>query len=88
MTIVRVNPEQVGHALREEAMEQVSSAAGELLLDFSSVARVDADGVRALEELARLADVRSVKVALGGVNMDIYKVLKLMKLTGCFTFRN
>jgi hypothetical protein len=42
--------------------------------------------VRALEELAALADAKSVKVVLRAVNVDIYRVLKLMKLTGRFSF--
>ena len=39
-----------------------------------------------MEELAGLADARSVKVVLRAVNTDIYRVLKLLKLTERFTF--
>jgi hypothetical protein len=36
--------------------------------------------------LAGLADERSVKVVLRSVNVDIYRVLKQLKLTERFTF--
>jgi anti-anti-sigma regulatory factor len=50
------------------------------------VAWIDGNVVRALEELADLADGRSVKVALRAVNVDIYRVLKQLKLTERFCF--
>jgi anti-anti-sigma regulatory factor len=64
----------------------VNRAEGEAVLDFSSVLRIDANAVRALEELAGLADDRSVKVVLRAVNMDIYMVLKLLRLAERFSF--
>ena len=39
-----------------------------------------------LEELASIADDKAVKLVLRGVNVDIYKVLKLVKLTSRFSF--
>jgi anti-anti-sigma regulatory factor len=83
---IPVDPEGVFHALRQEAVEAVNRAEGEVVLDFSSVLRIDANAVRALEELANLADGRSVKVVLRGVNMDIYMVLKLLRLAERFRF--
>ncbi len=58
------------------------------MLDFSSVRRIDSTALRALEEFARLADEKAVKVVLCGVNVDVYKVLKLVKLTRQFSFVN
>jgi anti-anti-sigma regulatory factor len=52
------------------------------------VSRVDPAAVRALEDIARVADEKNVKVVLRGVNVDVYKVLKLMKLTRRFSFVN
>ena len=49
--------------------------------------RIDSDVVKALEELAGLADESSVKVVLRAVNMDIYRVLKLLKLAPRFSFQ-
>ena len=51
---------------------------GEVTLDFSSVRRIDPGALRAMEELARMADEKDVKVVLRGVNVDVYKVLKLV----------
>jgi hypothetical protein len=42
--------------------------------------------VRPEPPLARVADEKAVKVALRGVNVDVYKVLKLVKLTRRFSF--
>ncbi|MGD0775239.1 MAG: STAS domain-containing protein [Candidatus Solibacter sp.] len=70
----------------QEAVEKVNGAQSEVIVDFSAVPRIDGNAVRALEELAALADAKSVKVVLRAVNVDIYRVLKLMKLTGRFSF--
>jgi anti-anti-sigma regulatory factor len=71
-----------------EAGEKLDGTEGEAVLDFSSVRRIDSAGVRAFEELARVADEKNVKVVLRGVSVDVYKVLKLIKLTGRFSFAN
>ena len=56
------------------------------ILDFSSIARLDAAGLRALEDLAAAADQKSIKLTLRGANVAVYKVLKLTKLTRRFSF--
>lgn len=71
-----------------EAGEKLDGTEGEVFLDFSSVRRIDSNALRAIEELARIADEKSVKVALRGVNIDVYKVLKLVKLARRFSFEN
>jgi anti-anti-sigma regulatory factor len=85
---VPLDPAHVADALRQEAVEKVNAAEGEVVLDFSAVDRIDANAVRAMEELVDLADSRSVKVGLRAVNTDVYKVLKLMKLAQRFCFLN
>ena len=84
---IKVDPERVVHTLQQEAVEKVNAAEGGVVLDFSGVPRIDSSVVRALEELAALADDRSVKVMLRAVNMDIYRVLKLLKLTPRFSLQ-
>ena len=61
---------------------------GEAVLDFSAVLRIDSAALRALEDFARVADDKGVKVLLRGTNVDVYKVLKLVKLTQRFYFVN
>lgn len=85
---IQLGPEHVADALRHEAVEKVNAAGSEVVLDFAAVARIDANAVGAMEELANLADTRSVKVVLRAVNTDVYKVLKLMKLAQRFCFLN
>jgi len=72
----------------EEAREKLNDAEGEVLLDFSGVRRIDPRGLRAIEDFANTADQKSVRVALRGVNVDVYKVLKLARLTPRFAFVN
>jgi len=72
----------------QEALERVDGGGGEVVLDFSSVDRVDAGALKVMEKLAAAADEKSVKVGLRGVNVRTYKALKLMKLAGRFSFQN
>jgi len=84
---LNIDEARVVAALRE-AGEKLDGSEGEAVLDMASVGRIDSGAVRALEELARVADEKSVKIVLREVNVDVYKVLKLMKLTGRFSFVN
>ncbi len=84
---LKVDEERVVQALHE-ATEKLDSVEGELALDFSSVQRIDSKDLRAMAEFADMADNRSVKVVLRGVNLGVYKVLKLVKLASRFSFVN
>jgi len=57
-------------------------------LDFSDVARVDIHGLAAIEELAAKTGEKSLRVTLRAVNVAIYKVLKLSRLSSRFSFSN
>jgi len=61
----------------QEALERLDSAKGELVVDFSSVRRVDSSELRALKNLTMAAKEKSVKLTLRGVSVQIHKVLKL-----------
>lgn len=82
---LKIDGERVAQSL-QEAQAKLDSVQGELVLDFSTVRRVDPSALRAQEQFAGAADEKSVKVALRGVNVDVYKVLKLAKLTSRFSF--
>jgi anti-anti-sigma regulatory factor len=69
-----------------EAAEKLDGTEGEVILDFASVRRIDARALRAMEEFADLADKKAVKVVLRSVNVDVYKVLKLVKLAPRFSY--
>ena len=58
----------------------------EVLLDFFLAQSLDPAGIRALEELAGAADIEHAKIVLRGVNIEMYKVLKLAGLSDKFTF--
>ena len=86
-TWLKIDEEDVVQAL-QEAREKLDGAGGEIVLDFSSVLRIDARGLNAIEEFADTADDKDVKAALRGVNVGVYKVLKLVKLASRFSFVN
>jgi anti-anti-sigma regulatory factor len=81
----RIEEDRVVQGLLE-AGKTLDSAAGEVVLDFSSVRRIDASALRALEEFAVVADDQGVRAVLSGVNVGVYKVLKLVKLASRFSF--
>jgi anti-anti-sigma regulatory factor len=84
---LNIDRERVASSVKE-AVEKLDSAEGEAVLDFSSVLRIDSTAMRALEGLAHRADEKAIKVVLRSVNVDVYKVLKLVKLTRRFSFVN
>ncbi len=82
---LEIDGERVVQGL-QAARETLDTAQGDVVLNFSAVRRIDPQALRAMEKLAGLADGKAVKVVLRGVNVDIYKVLKLVKLTSRFSF--
>jgi anti-anti-sigma regulatory factor len=81
----KIHEESATEVLRELG-EKLDAANGDITLDFSPVQQVDAAMVRAMEELAGHAEDKGVKVVLRGINVDVYKVLKLVRLSGRFVF--
>ncbi len=69
-----------------EACDRLYSADGEVVLDCSSVRRIDAHAIAALDQLAACAEEQGINVVLRGVNVEVYKVLKLVKLASSFSF--
>ena len=80
-----IDGERVTDSL-QETCEKINGDAGNVSLDFSSVRRIDPGALKAMEELASLADEKAVRVTLRGVNADVYRVLKLMRLAPRFSF--
>jgi len=75
-------------AALQQARAQLSNGEGEVALDFSAVHRIDTSALKALEELAAAAQEKGGKVALRGVNVEIYKVLKVARVATRFIFQN
>ena len=84
---IRVDEERVVQSLQDTG-ERLDSVDGEVTLDFSAVHRIDARALGAMEELASIANDKGIKVVLRGVNVEIYRVLKLLKLASRFSFGN
>ena len=82
---VNLEEESAVSALRG-ATEKLTASAGEIVLDFVSVRRVDSRVLQAMRDLADKANEKPVKILLSGVNVNLYKVLKLAKLASRFSF--
>jgi ABC-type transporter Mla MlaB component len=80
-----IDSERAAPMLRQEAVEMVNGADANVTLDFSGLRRIDSGAVTALEELAALAQSRTIRITLQGVNTDIHKVLRLLNLTCRFS---
>ena len=80
-----IEEESVVATLKEIA-GGLDGSASEAVVDFSSLGRIDSGAMQAIEDLVRAADDKGVKVVLRGVNVDVYKVLKLVKLTQRLSF--
>ena len=83
--LLNIDERRVVPAL-QEAREKLESTEGEAVLDFSSVCRINSSALRAMEEFVGVANDKGVKVVLSGVNVGVYKVLKLAKLASRFSF--
>ena len=83
----KIDGEQVAQNLHE-VREKIEAGGGQIVLDFSAAIRIGTSAVQAIEELAAAAEKQSVKVEFRGVNVTVYKVLKLARLTTRFSFAN
>jgi len=70
----------------QDAKRKLEGSEDEILLDFSGVLRIDSAGLRAMAELAQIAEEKAVRVAVQGVGISVYKTLKLMRLPRVFWF--
>jgi anti-anti-sigma regulatory factor len=83
----KIDGEHVEQSLNP-VREKLGTDSGEVVLDFSSVLRIDTNGLHAIEELSVAAEKLPAKIVFRGVHVSIYKVLKLARLTSRFSFAN
>ncbi len=84
---LKFDEERIVQAL-EEATEKLDGIENEVILDFSSVRRINLSALKAMEEFVGVADGKGVKIVLRSASVEIYKVLKLVKLAPRFVFSN
>ena len=65
----------------EQAIAMLENGEREVVLDFSSVHRLSAGEVRAIDEFTRTAEDKGVKVRVRGLGVDLYRALKLARLS-------
>jgi anti-anti-sigma regulatory factor len=73
-------------SLLQQAGEELERTKKNVVVDFTSVRRIDPGSLRLLEQLGREANKKKVGVTLRGVNVDVYKVMKLAQLAPSFSF--
>ncbi len=83
--LMKIDGARVAESLRE-ARQKLNGVSGEVVLDFSSVSRLDPEALHAMEEMATVTDADAVTLVLRGASVDVYKVLKLVKLASRFKF--
>jgi ABC-type transporter Mla MlaB component len=83
--LLEIDGQHLVQSLQQVGAE-LDSAQGAVTLNFSSVYRIDSGALTALGRLAGIAEEKAVKVALRSVNVDIYKVLKLARVSTRFAF--
>jgi len=81
---LKLNGADVVTAL-QAAAEKLERMKGDMILDFSTVRRLDPAALSAMSDFADAADERPVNIILRGVNVDVYRVLKLAQLTQRFS---
>ncbi len=83
--VFKIDHEHVLKSL-QECEDKVRDPQGELLLDFTTVEKLDTSSLRELEKLAGIMERQKAKLVLRGVNVSLYKVLKLARLTDHLRF--
>ncbi len=73
-------------SLLQQAAEELERANKDVVVDFTSVRRIDPRSLRTLEQLAGEADKKKITVTLRNMNVDVYKVIKLAQLAPRFLF--
>lgn len=73
-------------SLGEFANHLTTNESGGATLDLQDVARIDPQAVRLLTQIADTADQKNVELTVKGANIDVYRVLKLTKLSYRFQF--
>ena len=86
MTVLLKLVEGTAAGALQDALAGFDGAQGEAIVDFSAIPRVDAGAVEALDAFIREAEGKAIKVTLSGVNAEIYRVLKLVKLAPKVSF--
>ena len=85
---VEILPEQGAEFLRQDALGAVKAGCREVVLDFSRRERIGPAMVDALEELAAAGESNGVTITLHNMNIEVYRVLKVVRLAQRFSFKH
>lgn len=74
--------------LVREAGNNLASGSGDVILDLTSVHRLDSTSLGRLLEFAKSAEEHHRRTLLRSVDPQVYKALKLLKATHSFVFES
>lgn len=72
----------------EKAAQNLERHEGEIVIDFSSVRRIGTNGLMYMEALSTSPRERNATIVLQNVGVDVYRILRLLKLNQGFSFVN
>lgn len=82
---LKIDEQHFAQAL-QQAGKKLDSVDDEVVLDFSSVRRIDSSALESMKEFVGMAEGKNLRVVLRGVSVGAYKVLKLVNLSSRFSF--
>ncbi len=74
------------HEAVESARIKLDEGESQVVMDFSLVHRLDSSLLASISDLAAIAKAKDNSITLHAVNVEVYKALKLARLTSSFSF--
>ncbi len=85
IAVIRIEENLLPEAV-ESARIKLDQADSQVVMDFSLVQRLDTRLLASMSDLASIAKAKDNSITLHAVNVEVYKALKLARLTSSFSF--
>ncbi len=85
IAVIRIEGNLLPEAV-ESARIKLDEGESQVVIDFSLVQRLDTRLLASMSDLASIAKAKDNSITLRAVNVEVYKALKLARLTSSFSF--
>ena len=85
IAVIRIQGNLLQDAV-ESARIKLDEGESQVVMDFSLVRRLDSRLLASISDLAVIAKAKDNSIILHAVNVEVYKALKLARLTSPFSF--
>lgn len=85
IAVIRIEGNLLQDAV-ESARIKLDEGESQVVMDFSLVRRLDSRLLASISDLAVIAKAKDNSIILHAVNVEVYKALKLARLTSPFSF--